>query len=211
LQEYSGLYMHCGGSPEALVQIEEEKVFDANEMYSGGYFWRDYNKTAPHNLFTSSERWNKLLVVRNEDKVEFDNGWHFGDLMTANNELIKSISIEYGPDNIVVWKYNMQNNFFERYQNDVAQTEGDQMIYADSVVVQYVKTRVLDDYGRLAITTSGEGDLRLLRDGVMIRGTWKNENGRTRFFDTAGLELNLKAGKLWIQIVPKDTNIKIST
>ena len=84
-------------------------------------------------------------------------------------------------------------------------------LLADSIVIQYVKSTVVDDYGRKEIVTSGQGDMRLLRDGVMIRGVWKKENERTRYFDIYGNELKLKPGKLWIQIVPKEINIKIST
>ncbi len=62
LAEYGdALYMHCGGSPEALDLIQERKIFDANEFYWGGYYWRDHSRTAPYNLFTASRQWNSIF------------------------------------------------------------------------------------------------------------------------------------------------------
>ncbi|MFA6547329.1 MAG: DUF3048 domain-containing protein [Candidatus Magasanikbacteria bacterium] len=210
LQEYGGLYMHCGGSPEALDRLRKESIFDLNEMFRGAYFWRDDNKFAPHNLFTNSENWNKALLAFPEDKNIFNNTWQFGELSSSSLEMVKNISIEYSSDYAVGWQYDENLKNYGRYINGAVEQENQINLTADSVVIQYVKSRVIDDYGRREITTDGQGDLRLLRDGVMARGIWKKENGRTRFYDNAGQELNLKAGKIWVQVVPLDTEIKIT-
>ncbi len=211
LKEYSGLYMHCGGSPEALDILKNGTVFDLNEMTNGQYFWRDSRRTAPHNLYTSSEKWNKALAARPEDKKIFNNAWLFGEMSSSSSELVKDIAIEYTPDYVVGWRYDESQKNYIRYINDSASLEDGNNLLADTVVVQYVKTRVVDDYGRKEITTEGQGDMRLLRDGKMVRGIWKYENGRTRFYDLVDQQLNLKPGKIWIQIVPKEINTKIST
>lgn len=211
LREYDGLYMHCGGSPEALTILKNGTVFDLNEMTNGLYYWRDSSRFAPHNLYTSSEKWNKALVARSEDKKIFNNAWQFGEMSSSTFEIVKIVSIEYAPDYIVGWHYEQNKKNYVRYVNDVISREDKIDLVADSVVIQYVKLRVVDDYGRKEITTDGQGDLRLLRDGTMVRGVWKKENGRTRFYDITGQELKLKPGKIWIQIVPKEINTKIST
>jgi len=209
LREYGGLYMHCGGSPDALVQIKSQKVFDLNEMYNGDYFWRDNSRSAPHNLYTSSELWNKFLS--NKNSSEFTAGWKFGDLDQTKAESVKNVAIEYSPSYSVGWKYLADSGRYERSINDRVQKEGQASLLADSIIIQYVKSKVVDSYGRLEIDTSSQGDARLLRDGLMWRGSWKKENGRTRFYDLSGQEMFLKPGKIWVQIVPKEINIKIST
>lgn len=211
LKEYDGLYMHCGGSPEALTILKNGIVFDLNEMFSGNYFWRDESRTAPHNLYTGSEKWNKAIVSYPEEKKMFNNPWKFGTNTTSGLEMVKNISIEYASDYVVEWRYDESKNIYNRFVNDIMSLENNTVLTADDVVVQYVKTRVVDDCGRKEITTDGQGDMRLLRDKTMVRGIWKKENNRTRFYDSVGQELNLKPGKLWIQIVPKEINIKIST
>lgn len=211
LKEYDGLYMHCGGSPEALTILKNGTVFDLNEMTNGLYFWRDSNRVAPHNLYTSSEKWSQVLVARSEDKKFFNNAWQFGEVSSSTFEIVKSVSIEYAPDYTVGWHYAENQKNYIRYINNAVSREDKNDLVADSIVIQYVKSQVIDDYGRKEITTDGQGDLRLLREGTMVRGVWKKENGRTRFYDVAGQQLKLKPGKTWIQIVPKEINTKIST
>ena len=210
LQEYGGLYMHCGGSPDALAKIKIEKIFALNEMYNSVYFWRDNNRSAPHNLYTNSAHWNKFFSI-GKTAGKFLAGWKFGNLSTNNLEPVKNISIEYSSNYFVDWMYLADSKKYQRLVNNKKQQEDGLNLLGDNIIIQYVKTQVLDDYGRLGIAITGQGDMRLLRDGVMMRGIWKKENDRTRFYDLAGQELILKPGKIWVQIVPKDINIKIST
>jgi hypothetical protein len=211
IEEYDGLYMHCGGSPEALTRLKNGLVFDLNEMTNGDYFWRDYNKEAPHNLYTNSEKWGKILSKRSSEKKIFNNGWLFGEMSSSSFEFVKDASIVYTLDYSVNWHYDeMQKNYIRNINNNIMR-EDNINLFADTIIIQYVKSTVIDDYGRKEIITSGQGDMRLLRDGLMVRGGWIKEKGRTRFYDTVGKELKLKPGKIWIQIVPKEINIKIST
>ena len=211
LEEYTGLYMHCGGSPEGLVKIETDKIFDLNEMFNGRYFWRDELRAAPHNLYSSSDLWNKYLAAHNEKNKPFNNSWKFGDLNVTSTELVKSISIPFVSDYTVGFNFDGGFQQYTRSINNELQVENNIPLVADNIVIQYVKTQIVDDYGRKEITTSGSGDLRVLRDGMMVRGTWKKENNRTRWYDQNGVEINLKPGKIWVEIVPKDIGIKIST
>ena len=43
-KEYDSLFVHCGGSPEALALIAKSDVLDINEFYNGNYFWRDSSR-----------------------------------------------------------------------------------------------------------------------------------------------------------------------
>lgn len=211
LEEYTGLYMHCGGAPEALAQIKTDKVFDADEFSNGPYYWRDEDRIAPHNLFTNSEHWNKLLTKKSDQKQVFSNGWRFGDLNVSSTEMVKNISVNFVSDYVVGFDFDPNLKSYLRTINGQQQLENGQSLLAQNVIVQYVKTRIVDGYGRKDITTSGSGDLRVLRDGVMIRGQWKKENNRTRWYDQNNNEINLKPGKIWIEVVPNDTSLKIST
>ncbi len=211
LEEYSGLYMHCGGAPEALIKIKSEKVFDADEFFNGPYYWRDELRIAPHNLYTNSEHWNKLLSKRSDQKQLFSQGWKFGELNTSSTEIVKSVAINFTSDYVVGFDYDPTLKIYTRSINSEQQTENGQPLIAQNIIVQYVKVQIIDDYGRKDITTSGSGDLRVLRDGVLVRGQWKKDGVRTRWYDQNGLEINLKSGKIWVEVVPNDINLKIST
>src|SRR3989344_7322518 len=55
--EYGALYAHSGGSPAALERLkDDDSISNLDEFfgYNSGYFWRDNQRSAPHNLYTSS-------------------------------------------------------------------------------------------------------------------------------------------------------------
>lgn len=211
LEEYSGMYMHCGGSPDGLGKIKLDQVFDMDEMKNGQYFWRDDSRVAPHNLYTKSDLWNKALDKNISKQNRFVAGWKFGEVAANGVSALQGVTITYFSDYVVMWKYDSTSKKYTRYINDVLGVSDDSNIETDNIVIQYVKSQITDDYGRRAITTVGTGSMRLLRDGVSVIGSWRNENNRTRFYNANGQELNLKPGKIWVQVVPEDVKIKIST
>ncbi len=211
LEEYSGMYMHCGGSPDGLAKIQADQVFDMDEMKNGQYFWRDDSRIAPHNLYTKSDFWNKALAKNTNKQNKFSTGWKFGDKSNSLNSVVSSVEIDYLQDYVVNWKYDVTNKNYNRFINDQQMTSDGVAVNADNVIVQYVKSKAVDDYGRLDITTAGNGSMRIMRDGISYLGNWRKENGRTRFYDSNGQELNLKPGTTWIQIIPDNIKIKITT
>ncbi|MCX6779946.1 MAG: DUF3048 domain-containing protein [Candidatus Magasanikbacteria bacterium] len=211
LKEYSGLYIHCGGSPEGLQKIITDKIFDLDEMKNGPYFWRGDEHDAPHNLYTSSENWNKVLDKKADKKKIFSNGWKFGDLNVSTTEIVNNLAVNFTSDYVVDFNYDPNLKIYTRSINNKQILEDGQPLVGQTIVVQYVKVQIVDDYGRKEINTDGSGDLRVLRDGVMIHGQWKKEGNRTRWYDQNGTEINLKPGKTWVEVVPNDINIKIST
>jgi two-component system chemotaxis response regulator CheB len=98
--------------------------------------------------------------------------------------------------------------------NAVQQVDDDgAQVLADTIIIQEVPTRVLDEEGRREMDTIGSGLVRVIQHGMLIRGTWKKEavSSRTRFYDVNGEEIALKPGTLWVQIVPPNTPVTISS
>jgi len=217
LREYGDtLYLHCGGSPEALDLINQENIFAANEFYRGSYFWRDstYHE-APHNLFTSSELWQKIFERYGTERQRFFwNGWKFGALASSTPaEAVKEIKLKYFADYEVGWKYNEELGRYARWSNGIQYLDAEsQPALADNVIIQFAEMKVIDEIGRRQITTVGSGEGRVLRGGVMIRGTWKKENpaDRTRFYDGNGAEIPLAPGQTWVEVMPVNAVIEVT-
>lgn len=212
LAEYGNpMYMHCGGSPEALKKIVSTGVFDFNEMYRGQYFWRDNARLAPHNLFTSSELWGKVTMDDGLWTMGPSDWWMFeysGKLMVdSGTTSTNDINVSFlAPSYVVDWKYNSSTQKYERWQagrehRDAVGT----LITADTVIVQHVKYKVLDDIGRIFIETIGTGSVEVYFNGEKISGTWKKIDriSRTRFYSELGEEIKLKAGRVWIEVINK--------
>ena len=208
LAEYGNpMYMHCGGSNDALKKIITEKVFDFNEMYRGQYFWRDAIRTAPHNLYTSSELWNKAMEkYSSELNVVGLSGWNFVSGAEVSSSTLAGSEIKLSflaPSYNVEWKYNSSTQKYERYQANFRHLDSDgAAIVADTVIVQHVNTEVLDEVGRIGMETIGTGLAEVYYDGQKFSGTWKklDRTSRTKFYNELGEEIKLKAGKIWIEV-----------
>lgn len=215
LQEYDGqaIYMHSGGSSEAIGLLKNAVFFNADEFAYGNYYWRDNNFYAPHNLFTSSSHWQDLSasVVKNSPAGQWT-GWPFGEPSSTSSQPIKSVIIPFAWDYAVVWQYDQDKKVYLRYLDNAKQIDGDgQQLLAKNVLIQFVAAWILDEQGRRKIATTGSGQARILSAGRMIRGKWvKNSlSDRTKFYDTNNQPVNLRAGNTWVEIVPSEVGIRV--
>lgn len=204
------LYVHVGGSPAALDQIKQYGVNDFNEFFRGWYFWRDTNRYAPHNAYTSSDLWTDALeeYADNYTTTTYD-GWQFGDVDVCTENCVNEIEVVYSGNTYTAgWAYNTTTESFFRSQAGSADLDSDgTQVVADTVIVQYVDTTVLDGVGRLGMDTVGTGSSTVFQKGHAIVGEWRKptRTARTRFFDESGEEVVLNPGKIWVQVINRDT------
>ncbi|PIR75658.1 MAG: hypothetical protein CO030_00150 [Candidatus Magasanikbacteria bacterium CG_4_9_14_0_2_um_filter_42_11] len=213
LSEYPGtMYMHVGGSPDALDKISQYGLFDMNEFYRGWYFWRDSARYAPHNAYTSQKLWSAALkdYGGTGDPVDthVSRAWKFRAWDACEEQCVHEITTTYaGKTYEATWQYNTSTQQYERYEFDdvVIDPQTKEHIVVDTLVVQYVDTGVLDGVGRLGMDTIGSGDVLVFRNGFKVEGEWRKESrtDRTLFydFDEEGHEIELKAGKIWIVVM----------
>lgn len=214
LGEYgTALYMHSGGSPDALQKIKDVGIFDANEFFWGRYYWRSDDRVAPHNLYTNNLRWQELLLNVGRQPASWQ-GWSFannGELVTTSSEPVQTVTIKYSRNYNVQWKFNGKTKQYERYVNGAPDLDkvGTQ-ITATNILVQTVAMQTIDEEGRKDITTIGSGEARVLEAGRLVRGKWKKEAGkRTRFYDQSGTEALLQPGITWVEVVPVNAAIEV--
>lgn len=204
-------YMHVGGSPDALQRISTEGINNLNEFNRGWYYWRDTGRYAPHNTYTSSQLWQDALDSYQEQYTTTSfQGWTFGDIAACTEQCMQKIQIPYATGNTYTasWTYVSSTEQYLREQAGSADVDTDgAQIVADTVIIQSVDSRVLDSAGRLEINTVGKGEVRVFQKGTMIVGEWKKESvsQRTIFYDAYGEEIVLNPGKIWVQIINKDT------
>ncbi len=197
------LYMHVGGSPDALKIIATRKIWDANEMYIGNSFWRSTNRQAPHNTYTNTEHWEKLVKQKTTGAFS---SWNFStSTIACTTHCVDFIEIPYlSPSFVTGWKYNSSTQNYERWQDGAPHQTETGTIHADTIAIMESPVKVLDEVGRLEMKTIGSGPAAVIVNGQKIMGTWQKSSlaERTRWFDVAGKEINFKPGKIWIQIVP---------
>ncbi len=227
LQEYGrGLYMHSGGSPEALSAIKEKNIFDANEFYWGQYYWRDQSRSAPHNLYTSSDNWQKIVGQYGNTSSLFtaDKAWKYTRLIGQTIGKKGGLEIPFSESYGVTWKYDAKNLNYTRAINGSKEIDKDGAeVRARNILVQITSVKEIngDDKGRVEVGVLGSGEAIILKKGAVIYGTWKKSSsaGRTRFYEgrkspsrgsPEGREVVLAPGNTWVEVVPKDVNVLVS-
>ena len=218
LQEYGrGLYMHSGGSPEALSAIKAKKIFDANEFFWGQYYWRSQDRQAPHNLYTSSDNWVKIVSRYGNTSSLFsaDKAWKYTRLIGQTIGKKSELKIPFSESHKVAWTYDAKNLNYIRSINGVVEKDKDGAeVRARNILVQITSVKEIngDDKGRVEITTVGSGDAIILKKGSVVYGTWKKADAksRTRFYDKNKKEVILAPGNTWVEIVSTETNILVT-
>lgn len=208
------MYMHVGGSPAALEQINEFALFDLNEFSRGWYYWRGQHRFAPHNVYTSSDMWqaayNRYAASSSDYSLD---SWRFGSKEACEQNCVESVSLSYGGGAYnPVWRYNSEQEHFERYQFNRRHRDADGTPYiADTVLIMNVTAEVLDNVGRLGIDVQGSGEGMVLRNGHAIPATWQKDDRteRTRWLGDDGEEIALRPGKIWVQVVSQFNGMEI--
>ncbi len=213
--EYKALYMHSGGSPEALSLLASTTlVVDANEFSSGVYYWRDNVRAKPHNLFTKNDLWSALVNDRNILLPTDWKPWRFTtstSIIDPISESVSGVKVPFAPDYVVGWMWSATSTHFDRFINGVPYHDEDGLqVSAGTVVIQFVSIKTIDSYGRRAIATVGTGEAVVLEAGKLIHGTWiKQPGGRTKFMDKLGSEIPFMPGPVWVEVVPKELSVQI--
>ncbi|MFH1822915.1 MAG: DUF3048 domain-containing protein [Patescibacteria group bacterium] len=209
-KEFNALLVHCGGSPEALAKIKNEKVLSINEFYNGDYYWRASNMPAPHNIYTSTGNLTSYINKNNLAASQIIS-WLYKDedkkIATTSSPIIKIDFKDY--DFAVQWNYDIINNEYVRYLNEKIDKDGNEKeIKAKNIIIQFMETEVIDEKLRLKIQTIGQGKTLVCLDGECREGLWKkiSGNSRTRYY-VNGEEVAFNAGPTWVEVVRENFKI----
>lgn len=204
-RELNALYAHVGGSPDALVKIQQDRILNINEFFNGEYYWRAEDRPMPHNVYTSTENLEKWLSEKSADRNKYI-PWAFKD---DEDELKRpdsaSVNIDYKiKSSRVEWKYDKEDNSYIRYVSGQPHRSKDgKLIVAKNIIVQVADAKELDDKLRLEMNNIGTGQSLVCMDGNCVKGTWqkKHPSDRTRFYLEDGKEAKYNRGMSWIQVV----------
>ncbi len=216
--EYDAYYAHVGGSMQAMADLKTLKIADVDGLASGkDTFWRKKHKKIPNNMYGSSESliaWGNRRKYRTEAKFD---SWLFGDDYGAEStKTLAKLEITYREPKEekdkfrykIAFEYDKDRQIYLRAVNGEPYLDEvtEEQLYADSIIVQRAKTKVIDSYGRLAIDLVGSGTGYYLYDGKVIPITWQkqSERAKTRYYTMDGDELVFKRGKIWVQLVKLD-------
>ncbi len=216
--EFKSLYVHAGGSPDALALINRSPVTDLNEIsgYGQYYFYRKNQKSAPHNLYTNTNQLSLALEdfsLSEKQEGVYDNFIYTAQLDNVSTSSTTKVSIDISEGSIYDAKFvfSPSDNFYNRYENNQIKIDQESQlpINISNIIIQLIPPEiVLDNAGRLSLAIIGQGNGYLLQAGQLRNITWqKNSEFSLTQYINDGEKIKLLPGLTWVLVVPTNREI----
>ena len=213
---FDAILAHWGGSHFALDKLNNKIMDNINALYlDGSVFYRKPGLPKPHNGFTTIKRLKEYSQrIGYRLKSEFS-GYKFYEEENPSDK-DGELSISYPSIFKVDYKYDAEINSYLRIKGDkkdVDKLTGEQ-IAVKNVVIMYAASRQIEgQYNDLDI--EGEGKAIVYQNGWEIEGKWKKDKSNMKsklyFYNEAGEEIKFVPGKIWIQVVEPEQEVKWET
>lgn len=196
------MYVHVGGSPEAITKISGISGFrDLNELSNGWAFWRSAKRFAPHNVYTRPE-----ILLQAAERKAFEpasfKAWTYTDA-TSTAEDATRITVPYAGYYEADWRYDKEADEYVRERNGSMITDADGTpIRVKNVVFIQSEQQVLDEIGRLRVRTTGRGKAWVFNGGAKREVEWRRTAGEhLSFTGIDGTDVLFRRGKTWVSVI----------
>ncbi|MCM8710694.1 DUF3048 domain-containing protein [Clostridium sp. SYSU_GA19001] len=212
-REYNLAFAHCGASDEADEMIQKNKLMSLNEFAYTGFYWRERDRKAPHNLYTSADRIRDAIVSRKYNKpvnVKFS----FDKSFWNNNQNFKTaININLKLSKYYSTSYTYKDGKYYKSMNGTASLnkEDARPLAFTNIVIQATSIKQKKDSILVDITLTGQGDGYVISNGKYIKMKWskKDLNSQTILTDENGTKIPLNPGNTWWNIIDKSDIVEI--
>jgi hypothetical protein len=194
---------YSGAAPELVPALRSAGLVNASPDETGAAFHRDRDRRAPHNLYVRPAELPGGAAGPAEAPLLFGAVPEGGTPTTGHDVAFSAARFGFtwsAPDGR--WRVAMNGS-------PMTSTESGPLTAATVVVQRVVVTT--GESGEDAAgsaspvaQTVGSGQSDVLRDGRVFDGTWSRPapDAPTRFLTTAGAELPLASGPVWVLLVP---------
>jgi hypothetical protein len=223
--ELDALYAHGGSAETANAanaggQIFEWKIRDleAFAAVSSSAYYRDPERTAPHDLATSSERLREAARKLDYPPSRPLASWRFSDAPPAGGLAARGIEVDWSEgrhaSRLVQWRWDPLRQSYLRFRlggPDLDALTREQLAFT-TVIVMRVPARVVDFEGHVLLDQLGRGEALVFAGGTVRQAIWEkpDREGRTRLFDLAGSEVVFPRGPIFIEVVAPSTPVRIA-
>lgn len=218
--ENDAVYVHFGGSDQALAEIPALGIQNINFLTSAGY-WRDTSLklATEHTAYTSMKNIQQQIGKRGyRNTTDVSPVLNYSadeiELTTFDNSTVANkVYIEYSGSRNTSFEYDPETKVYKRFQNGVAHIDyvTKEQYTAKNIITYQVENYSLDSYGRQALRNIGSGTGYYISNGQAIEITWSKEsrNAKTVYKYKDGTEIKVNDGNTYIEIQPKDRKITI--
>lgn len=212
-REYKAIFLAHGWSPQAKNYLLSDVIPYINAMNSDCDFYRVEDKSSPHDSYI---KWESVKAKIDEkgwwdEKQQIRPFVFYGEDETYTGNTVNDIEFDYLYSEFE-FTYDAETGQYKRTLDgvDAIDKETQEVITADNVLVQYVKSSVIDAKGRLEIDMCAGGDAVLFTKGGIVKGTWTREDldSRTIFTDADGNEFKFSVGNTWVEVVDQTCDVE---
>lgn len=206
LAPYDAAYAHVGGSHRALQQVRSPGYKDIDQFFNAQGYYRSADRYAPHNMYTSFDRLNKVNKSKGYTKSKFD-GWPRKPDAPVAKPNASRINVQISsPTYNSSYRYDPKTNSYVRSQGGGLHIdrESKKPLRPKVVIVMKVReTTVFEDGSRQKIKTNGKGTAYIFQDGTVQKATWQKRGAKKplKFF-AESREVQLNAGQTWVTALP---------
>lgn len=211
-REYNLAFGHCGYSSEAKAMIEENKLMSLNEFFLTGFYWRDKERKAPHNLYTSAKRLRDAVASRNyvtdtSVKLKFNKEFWTSNSLPAAEDINLNLNKYYSTS-----YFYHDGKYYKSMDDELClEKEDDKPITVSNLVIQITTIKLQEDKEHLDIALTGEGTGYVFSNGRYTKMKWykKDTASPTILKDENGLDIPFSPGNTWWHIIDKSNTVEI--
>ncbi|MBQ7968586.1 MAG: DUF3048 domain-containing protein [Clostridia bacterium] len=224
-QNHDALYFHAGGSEKAYSEIALRKIdnFDGVKGVTSNFYYRDSwrlaNMSKEHTLVISVDGIKKCINykgARTQLKEDFRSPFSFNkEVKAPEGNDAKCVYIPFSTYQKPYLKYDSTTNTYKRWQYGephVDMTNNKQLEFTNILVLFCHHSGVLDEKGRIEVTTTGTGEGYYISNGkyVPIKYSKNTVDSPLKLFNADNTPLEINVGKTYIAIVGNSTKSQIN-
>ncbi|CZT56125.1 Putative lipoprotein YerB precursor [Eubacteriaceae bacterium CHKCI005] len=219
-QSHDCIYVHVGGSQDALDAIQSSKVDSINGVSDSVTIWRDPGRKksmgSVHSCVTDGEKLIQCVQKREIRTQAKSGGTAFsfraeGDSQAPQGQSCKTLTVPFSSYVTSRFVYDSQKAVYAKYQFDKGQMDaatGKQVEVENVLVLRTAITPTGDSLGHVDIQLKGgEGIYASMGRCQNIRWSMESASDPIQLTDSSGQELSLNPGKTWICIVGQKDDV----
>ena len=201
------ILIHVGGINPVLGLLQSANLIDDNLFYRGSVVKHLAGRYAPYDTYVSAEAaWGLNPADTKAPAALFTYS-----STSPSGTPVTSIHIPFTGTNNTLWTWNAASgHWLLSYSGRPATVANGGQIATTNIVVQTVHVTygpwLENDVGGLEVLSqmTGSGPLTVLRNGVVVTGTWHRAtlNDPTTLTASNGSPIALQPGQTWVEIVP---------
>lgn len=218
--ENDAIYVHFGWSPQAQSDISSLGVNNINGIYeSETSFWRTKDKSAPHNVATSTENILEIAERKGYKTTSATKSvlnYVTDEVVLDEGQKADTVTIPYSTSNTVKYTYDEQTKRYQRYSKGVEEkdwTTGEK-VTTKNIIITFARNATLNDgenKDRQTLYNIGTLDGYYITNGkaIKIKCEKSSRSAQTVYKDLEGNEINVNDGNTYVQICPINSKVNI--